>query len=87
MSGAPETGKVRWFALAPSSAGTGSDAGSCSSCSTRRGAGLRKLELETFSALTTAAHLYRSAGFALLDSEERDDWGARITVQHYALAL
>jgi ribosomal protein S18 acetylase RimI-like enzyme len=52
-----------------------------------RGARLRRIELETFSALKTAARLYRAAGFQLVNEREREDWGPQITYQLYALAL
>ncbi|HEY1595320.1 MAG TPA: GNAT family N-acetyltransferase [Thermoleophilaceae bacterium] len=41
------------------------------------------VRLETFSELTTAGHLYRSAGFTVTDSEPRDQWGREIELQHY----
>ena len=52
-----------------------------------RTAGLHRLELVTFSALTTAARIYRDAGFELRSSEETDMWGPEIVIQRYELAL
>jgi ribosomal protein S18 acetylase RimI-like enzyme len=52
-----------------------------------RAAGLRRLELNTFSALTAAAHLYREAGFRVVYERPRDDWGPPIVYQHYELKL
>jgi GNAT superfamily N-acetyltransferase len=48
---------------------------------------MQRLELVTFSALTTAARIYRGAGFEVIASRDRDDWGPTITFQHYALEL
>jgi ribosomal protein S18 acetylase RimI-like enzyme len=48
---------------------------------------LERLELETFSALTTAARLYRDAGFRVISAVDRDDWGPTISYQHYRLDL
>ena len=44
-----------------------------------------KLQLETFSELTTAARMYRAAGFRLRDSAPQSDWGREIELQHYEL--
>jgi GNAT superfamily N-acetyltransferase len=52
-----------------------------------RAQGMRRLELETFSALTTAARIYRQAGFLVTWARERDDWGPAVTYQHYELPL
>jgi GNAT superfamily N-acetyltransferase len=52
-----------------------------------RAEGFRRLELETFSALSTAARIYLSAGFALQWERPRSDWGPPIVYQHYALEL
>jgi hypothetical protein len=43
--------------------------------------------LETFSALRTAAHLYRDAGFRVVWEREIDIWGPPIVYQHYELRL
>jgi ribosomal protein S18 acetylase RimI-like enzyme len=81
-------GRVRWFALAPELRGQGLGRGMLQELLREaRQQGIARLELETFSALTAAAHLYRDAGFEVTRSEERDDWGAAITLQHYALDL
>jgi ribosomal protein S18 acetylase RimI-like enzyme len=52
-----------------------------------RADGLRRLELQTFSALRAAGHLYRRAGFELQWERERHDWGSPITYQGYQLDL
>jgi ribosomal protein S18 acetylase RimI-like enzyme len=51
-----------------------------------RACGFLRLELETYSELTAAAHMYRSAGFIVTWERPRDDWGPQIVYQHYELA-
>ena len=48
---------------------------------------MRRLELGTFSALTTAGRMYRRAGFRVTSEQEWTDWGPPVTFQHYALDL
>jgi RimJ/RimL family protein N-acetyltransferase len=81
-------GRVRWVVLAPEVRGSGLMRQMLRELLERaRAAGMTRLELETFSALTAAAHLYRTLGFRVIDERERDDWGPTITYQHYALRL
>jgi ribosomal protein S18 acetylase RimI-like enzyme len=50
--------------------------------------GYRRIVLETFSDLRTAAHLYRSHGFRVTGSETGPRWGrAELTYQRYELEL
>jgi ribosomal protein S18 acetylase RimI-like enzyme len=82
------TGHVRWFVFAPELRGSGLGRQLLAELlADARAAGMRALELETFSDLRAAAHLYRSAGFEVVDKLERDDWGPPITYQHYRLDL
>ena len=48
---------------------------------------MRRLELGTFSALTTAGRMYRRVGFRVTSEHEWTDWGPPVTFQHYALDL
>jgi GNAT superfamily N-acetyltransferase len=81
-------GRVRWFVLAPELRGQGlgralvADLLRCA-----REHGMRRLELETFRALTAAARIYRDVGFEVISARERTDWGPPITYQHYRLEL
>jgi N-acetylglutamate synthase-like GNAT family acetyltransferase len=53
-----------------------------------REVGYERLRLETFSLLRTAAHLYRSFGFEVVDEDTAPRWGHdAITFQHYELEL
>ena len=48
----------------------------------------RRVWLETFSELTTAAHLYREAGFVAVSADTAPRWGREsITFQRYELEL
>ena len=52
-----------------------------------REAGHARLELVTFSELTAAAHIYRTAGFERVSREPRALWGRELEIEHYELAL
>jgi ribosomal protein S18 acetylase RimI-like enzyme len=81
-------GKVRWFVLASELRGHGLGRRMFSELLDHAVArGLRRLELETFSELRAAGHLYRDAGFRVTWDRPRDDWGAPIVYQHYELDL
>jgi ribosomal protein S18 acetylase RimI-like enzyme len=81
-------GRVRWFVLAPAARGRGLGSRLLAELLSRaRAAGLRRLELETFSALTVAARLYVQAGFTVQWERETDQWGPVIVYQGYALSL
>ena len=81
-------GRVRWFVLEDSLRGRGLGRSLVAELVARaRMDGYRRLELETFSALTVAAAIYRDAGFKVIREREREDWGPPIVYQHYALPL
>ena len=52
-----------------------------------RGAGYRKISLWTHSVLTAARHIYQSAGFKLMRSEEHRSWGEPVVSEHWDLEL
>ena len=52
-----------------------------------RGAGYRKITLWTHSVLTAARHIYQSAGFKLMRSEEHRSWGEPVVSEHWDLEL
>lgn len=84
----PALGTVHWFVLAPSLRGHGLGRSMLAELlDTAREQRMQRLQLETFSALTAAAHLYRGVGFEVVWSAEFEDWGPPITVQRYELAL
>jgi GNAT superfamily N-acetyltransferase len=81
-------GNIRWVALSPELRGLGLGRRMITeSVAEARRLGMKRLELRTFSALETAAAIYRSVGFRVVAAEEKDDWGPRITYQHYVLEL
>lgn len=82
------SGRVRWFVIESRLRGHGLGRAMVEELITEaRGAGLARLELETFSALQAAAHIYRAAGFELVWSRDRYDWGPPIVYQRYELEL
>jgi GNAT superfamily N-acetyltransferase len=46
-----------------------------------------RVELETFSELTTAARMYLDLGFVVRDAQPRLQWGREIELRHYELNL
>jgi GNAT superfamily N-acetyltransferase len=82
------SGRVRWFVLAPELRGQGLGRRLLGELlDEARRFGHEKLQLDTFSALTAAAHLYRDAGFRVVWERETEMWGPPIVLQHYELAL
>lgn len=81
-------GKVRWFVLDPSLRGRGLGKELITQLvGEARAGGLCRLALETFSALTTAARIYRAAGFSVVSERPLHDWGPTVTFQRYELKL
>jgi DNA-binding MarR family transcriptional regulator/GNAT superfamily N-acetyltransferase len=52
-----------------------------------RSAGYHKIALWTHSVLTAARHIYQSAGFKLMRSEEHQSWGQPVVSEHWDLEL
>jgi len=81
-------GRVRWFVLEPQLRARGVGRNLLRELiDDARRLGRTRLELETFSALRAAAHLYREVGFELVCSRERSDWGPTVLYQRYELEL
>jgi RimJ/RimL family protein N-acetyltransferase len=81
-------GKVRWFVLGLELRGRGLGGSLVAELVEQaRAAGMRRLVLETFSALTAAAHIYRGVGFRVVREQRTDMWGPEITYQQYELEL
>jgi RimJ/RimL family protein N-acetyltransferase len=81
-------GKLRWVLLAPDLRGNGLGRRLVGEAVERaRELGMRRVELETFSALRAAARISRAAGFQVVAARERSDWGPTITYQSYQLEL
>ena len=81
-------GKLRWVLLTPELRGAGLGRKLVGEAVERaRELGMRRLELDTFSALRAAAKIYRGFGFRVVGARERSDWGPAITYQQYELEL
>lgn len=81
-------GRIRWVVLRPELRGSGLGRRLVGELvEEARALGWRTLQLETFSALTAAARIYRDAGFVVVSEHERHDWGPPIVYQHYELQL
>jgi GNAT superfamily N-acetyltransferase len=83
-----DVGKIRWVLLDPRLRGLGLGRRLVGEAIDRaRELGMRRVELDTFSALRTAARIYRAAGLRVVSQRERSDWGPTITYQQYELEL
>ncbi|PYS68939.1 MAG: N-acetyltransferase [Acidobacteria bacterium] len=85
---ADNTAQLRWFLLHPSARGAGLGKQllqeAIDFCKERK---FKSVFLWTISELTTAAHLYREAGFELTWENTREFWGGMRTEQRYDLIL
>jgi ribosomal protein S18 acetylase RimI-like enzyme len=81
-------GAVHWFVLAPELRGRGLGRELFGELMDEaQAAGLRRIVLETFSELTTAARIYREAGLRVVSEQQFDGWGPKLTIQRYELQL
>ena len=81
-------GRLRWVLLHPSLRGLGLGRRMIEEAvAEARRLGLRRLELDTFGALRSAAAIYRGAGFRVVSEEKTEMWGPPILFQHYVLEL
>ena len=81
-------GRVRWFLLDPALRGRGIGRRLLRALlDTAEEAGYERLELVTFSALESAAHLYRDAGFRCVDERRTELWGRLLVLQRYELEM
>lgn len=81
-------GRLRWVVLTAEARGSGLGRRMITEAvEEARRLGFKRLELDTFGALTAAASIYRSVGFKLVSEEQTDMWGPPIAFQHYVLDL
>jgi ribosomal protein S18 acetylase RimI-like enzyme len=84
-------GQLRWFALELELRGSGLGRRLLEELlETAEDQGIDQLELDTFSELRAAAHLYRAYGFTLVAERERFGWrrdGGAVVYQHYVAQL
>ena len=80
--------RLRWFLVRRTARGTGVGRRLLDEAMAYiRELGFERVELETFSELTTAAQMYLDAGFEVRDAEPRLQWGRHIELRHYELKL
>jgi GNAT superfamily N-acetyltransferase len=80
-------GRLRWFLVAQRARGQGLGHELLDAALSYARERFTTIELETFSELTAASHLYRAAGFELRDSRPFREWGREIELQHYHLGF
>jgi GNAT superfamily N-acetyltransferase len=81
-------GRIRWVVLLPELRGAGLGRLLIGELvDEARDAGWHTLQLETFSALRSAARIYRDLGFRVVSERVRQDWGPPVVYQHYEMAL
>ncbi len=88
VASSPLVAQLRWFLVEPSSRGEGvgkrlltEAVAFCRTC------GYRSIILWTVSALATAAHLYRLAGFEKCEEKSGKKWGVEVVEERYELTL
>lgn len=80
--------RLRMFVLRPEHRGAGVGRRLLDGLlATARAAGYERMELDTFSELRAAAHLYRRAGFRRTSARRRLMWGREIEFERYELEL
>ncbi len=88
VTAAADTAQLRWFLVDPRARGTGLGwtlLGEAIRFS--RECGYGSIHLWTVSLLTAAAHLYRKAGFELVDERPGRMWGREVVEEMYELRL
>jgi GNAT superfamily N-acetyltransferase len=80
--------RLRWFLVRRTARGQGLGRRLLDAALTyTRERGFERIDLETFSELTTAARMYLDAGFHVVDATPRLQWGREIELRHYELRL
>jgi GNAT superfamily N-acetyltransferase len=80
--------RLRMFVLRPDHRGAGVGRRLLEELLARaRAAGHERMELDTFSELRAAAHLYRGAGFRRVSARRQVMWGREIEFERYELEL
>jgi N-acetylglutamate synthase-like GNAT family acetyltransferase len=88
VAASEHTAQLRWYLVEPAARGAGLGRRLLDEAvSFARSCGYERVILWTVSALTAAAHLYRRAGFGLVEEKPGRRWGALVVEQKYELAL
>lgn len=83
-----DVAQLRWFLVDPSARGAGLGKRLLEAAvGFSRQQGYRSIILWTVSALTTAANLYRQAGFVKVEEQAHRLWGVDVVEEKYALEL
>ena len=84
----PTVAQLRWLVVAPKARGAGLGTRLLrEALAFSRGSGYDRIILWTVSALTTAAQLYRGAGFRRSESIPGQRWGVSVVEEKYEMAL
>lgn len=84
----PEVAQLRWFLVYPEARGMGLGSTLLSEAvDFSRAAGYRSIILWTVRALEAAAHLYREAGFTLVEERADRHWGVDVIEERYEMRL
>jgi DNA-binding MarR family transcriptional regulator/GNAT superfamily N-acetyltransferase len=85
---AKETARLRLLHVEAAARGLGLGKALVHQCTEfARQAGYRRIVLWTNSVLTTARHLYESEGYKLVEEEEKENFGKKLTSQTWDLSL
>lgn len=88
VTASPETAQLRWFLVDPGARGAGLGRRLLDEAIRfAERCGYRHVILWTVSALTAAAHLYRSAGFQQTEEKPGRMWGVEVVEEKYELDL
>jgi GNAT superfamily N-acetyltransferase len=77
--------RLRWFLISPRARGQGLGRQLLAEALAYARERFDLIDLVTFSELTTAAHLYLSSGFELMEARPQNDWGREIELRRYEL--
>jgi GNAT superfamily N-acetyltransferase len=84
----PDVAQLRWFLVDPAVRGMGLGRHLLEeSVKFGREAGYSRIFLWTVSALSAAAHLYRSLGFEITESNPGRQWGADVVEEKYEMRI
>jgi GNAT superfamily N-acetyltransferase len=88
VAASEQTAQLRWFLVDPGARGTGLGKRLMNEAVTfAKSSGYTSVILWTVSALTVAAHLYRSAGFQKTEEKPGHVWGVDVVEEKYELLL
>jgi GNAT superfamily N-acetyltransferase len=88
VAASPQTAQLRWFLVAPSARGAGLGKRLLhEAIAFAKERGYDGMILWTVSALATAGHLYRAAGFQKVEEKPGRLWGVEVIEEKYELGL